>query len=1699
MKKNILFVVLIILLSVNCYSQFSKTHYIPPVSGSENVPAEEQYLYISTPSITPVDFTIKQLGGTTISGVVSRDIPYVYNIGFGTFTQMHVNEALINNVLNNKGFIVEAEDLVYVTARIICGNGNHAGQITSKGLAALGTRFRTGGFLNTLLPGYNGNNLTFISVLATENNTTVNFSDIPADAVLINDFLGTFPQPSIVLNAGESYVMAVKGPTAANRDALIGALVTSDKPIAVNCGSFGGTNGEMANLDAGFDQIVSAERTGAEYIFIKSTGMNNVERVLLIADEDNTDIFLNGSTTASYNLNAGEYIGLIGSDYNANGNLYITSSKNIYAYQSVGDDSQPNQANQVMFFVPPLSCQTPKVIDNIPFIEKIGARNFTGRVTITTEVGAILNFTIDGINYTQGSLPPGVISLGPTNVIGNTNYECYTITGLTGNISVFSSGQLYLTAYGTDGFATFGGYYSGFTFRPEIIFQPVDITQSNCIPNVQLEVNSLSGFDTYQWFFNDVAISGATLSTYSPTQPGNYKVRATLSACGINLFSDDIPVSTCPTDLDNDSVNDNIDLDSDNDGITNCNESFGNQVINLSNSSAGTINVSTYNNSFTGTVTTSTSASTTPFTSSADGSFISEVPAGKGNFVKYTMTFAQPMSVGLEYVTTAAASDLLNANAQYVVNSPINKTITVLNPSNQLLIDTNYDGIYESGVTEFSSFEIRFISNSTVPLPAGTGTFKFLTNLSSSISFTHKNLLDSDPNKVSLKFYAVCVPKDSDNDGVADQIDLDSDNDSILDFYESQGVNFVTLSNADTNNDGIDDIFGNGLTPANNDTDSVPNYLDLDSDNDGIFDIIESGSPGNSTNTNGDIVTGTFGANGLDNALETSIDSGIINYTLADSDNDGIFNYVELDSDNDGCIDIIEAGYTDANGDGIVGDENPPTFNTGAFLVGTVNSASGYGIPNGNYTIAAPITINTQPQDITTCELQNATFTIDTNPVNSYQWQLSTDGGTTFVDLVNNATYSGVTTVTLLVSGVTPSMNNYEYRVILNKNGNSCGLISNSGTLTTYALPVVTTPVTLVQCDDDTDGISTFNLTEKNTFISANYLVETFTYFTSSAGANTNDNAQLIANPLAYTSANATVWVRVQNGNGCFSVVQLNLVVSITQLPPTFSRSLFVCDDYIDATNDDRDGISAFNFSSVTTAIQAQLPTSTAYTIKYYRNEADALAEFDASGTSLAIIDTTNYRNIGYPNTQQIWVRVDSNLDNACYGLGPYLTLTVEALPTAYLVNATNTIRACDDNNDGIFGFDTSTLEATILNGQTNANVRYFDASGNPLPTPLPNPFVVNTATTITVRVVNNTTSVPTGACFDEETIQFIVDDLPQAFPIDTSLTTACDDEPNPIDQDGIYAFETSTFESLLLNGQTGMVVKYFDEAGNPLPSPLPNPFVTATQNVTVVIENTINPTCTATSVIPFIVNPVPNIELVGRELVCTNLPTFTTTFNAGILDGTSPSDYDFQWFYNGTPLLNQTNYSITVNTEGFYSVEVTNSNGCTRTKVIEVVASDIASIQNIEVVDLVDINTIEVIVTGSGDYVYSLDDEYSYQESNFFNNVPMGLHIVFIKDINGCGVVQKLVSVLGIPKYFTPNGDGIHDTWNIKGANSQFYPNTIIYIFDRFGKLLKQLKPFGPGWDGMYNGNLAPSDDYWFDIKFDDGRSAKGHFSLKR
>jgi gliding motility-associated-like protein len=1706
MKKNPLYSLFVLLFTLNCFSQFSKTHYIPPLSSSSNMTSESQYIYISTPNTSPVNFRIIEIGGNTILGTTSRNTPYVYDIGFGNDTQVHVDAGITSTVLNNKGYIVEADDLVYVSIRVTAGGGNQAGELVSKGLAALGLRFRVGALTNLLVQNYTDIHYTFVSVLATENNTTVNFSGMKVGVQLINSGTGSNPF-SVTLNRSESYVMAVQGPTDANRDGLIGSLVEADKPIALNCGSFGGSNA-IGNLDLGFDQIVPAERiSGSEYIFIKSTGVDEVEKVILIADEDGTNIALNGAAS-SITLSAGQYIELNGGDYTANGSLYISADKKIFAYQAVGDDGAIDQRNQELFFVPPLSCQTPRVIDNIPFIDYVGTRQFIGRVTMVTRTGSTLNFIIDGSNYTLTGLAAiGVFVNGPIPVIGNPNYETYVMTGVTGNVSVYSTSELYLAAYGSQDAATFGGYYSGFTFKPEISFNEVDPTQLGCIPNSILKVNTLSPFDVFQWYFNNTLIPGATNNTYQPLNtptglgPGYYYVSATIAGCTSPKDSDVIPVSSCPADTDNDAVNDNVDLDNDNDGITNCTESYGNQYFNLTNATAGNIAIGPYSNSYTGTITTAGTAtpSTTPIVGAADGNFVTEAAQGINNSATYTVSnFSSPMSISVEYASVANPADLFTSATEIRISCPVNKTLTVLNPSNQLLIDTNYDGIFESGITEYSSFEIRIRLNNAVALAAGSGNFSIRGNLINSIIITNINLSETSTSRATLRLVASCIPKDSDGDGISDQNDYDSDNDGIPDSVEAYGNNVPVFTHVDVNGDGVDDVFGSGVTPSDNDNDGVPNYLDLDSDNDGIHDLDESGFGMTDANSNGVIDGANFGANGLFNTLETAADSGIIKaiYVLADTDADGIYNYTELDSDNDLCNDVTEAGYLDSNSDGFLGGTVPPTVDAN----GLVTSGTGYANPNSDYITSAPITISTQPQNSTACELQSVTFTISTNPVNTYQWQVSTDNGVTWTLIFNNATYTGAGTSALTVSNVTPSMVGYLYRVFLNKTGNACGLYSSSAILTTYPLPVITTPITLKQCDDDTDGISNFNLTQKNDVISANYLVETFTYYTTLAGANTEDNAVLIANPIAYTSGNASIYAHVENSNGCFRVARIDLIVSVTQIPPNFViPNQYKCDDYIDAANDDRDGIASFDFSAITASLMAILPANV--TVKYYKTQADFLAETDITGNSLAIADITDYRNIGFPNMQTIWVRVDSTTDNSCFGFKTF-DVVVEALPTANPINPTNIIRHCDDDQDGIYGFDTSTIEAAILNGQTGVNVQYFSANGNPLPSPLPNPFPVNATETITIRVNNNATQTGGTPCYDEETLQFIVDDLPEAFPISAALTTTCDDETTPIDQDGMFDFDTSSFLNTIIGTQSGVNVYYYDQNNilipNTTPNQLPSPFTTGTQNVRVVVENPINTTCTAQIIIPFVVNPTPKIDLEESIIIC--LPNTEALIDAGILDGTPTGDYQFVWYTNNVP-NGITTPSLVVNTPNVYSVDVTNIYGCTKTRTITVTGSEIATIQSIDVVDLADINTITVITTGLGAYEFAIDDVNGpYQASNLFNNVPMGLHEIYVRDSNGCGSVGPIaVPVLGVPHYFTPNGDGYNDYWNVKGVSAQFNYASRILIFDRFGKLLKQIGTTGLGWDGTFNGHPMPADDYWYSIQFEDGRNVKGHFALKR
>lgn len=152
---------------------------------------------------------------------------------------------------------------------------------------------------------------------------------------------------------------------------------------------------------------------------------------------------------------------------------------------------------------------------------------------------------------------------------------------------------------------------------------------------------------------------------------------------------------------------------------------------------------------------------------------------------------------------------------------------------------------------------------------------------------------------------------------------------------------------------------------------------------------------------------------------------------------------------------------------------------------------------------------------------------------------------------------------------------------------------------------------------------------------------------------------------------------------------------------------------------------------------------------------------------------------------------------------------------------------------------------------------------------------------------------------------------------------------------------------------------------------------------------------------------------------------------------------------------------------------------------------------------DQTDPYNVEFIPDGDGNYEYAINGG-EFQDDPIFLDVPPGLNSVVINDKNGCGTSDPVpFLVVGYPKFFTPNGDGVHDSWNVYGIDQ--LSNPTVFIFDRYGKLLKQLDP-NLGWDGTFNGRDLPSSDYWFRLDYDRddsgvmvARSVRRHFSLVR
>ena len=232
------------------------------------------------------------------------------------------------------------------------------------------------------------------------------------------------------------------------------------------------------------------------------------------------------------------------------------------------------------------------------------------------------------------------------------------------------------------------------------------------------------------------------------------------------------------------------------------------------------------------------------------------------------------------------------------------------------------------------------------------------------------------------------------------------------------------------------------------------------------------------------------------------------------------------------------------------------------------------------------------------------------------------------------------------------------------------------------------------------------------------------------------------------------------------------------------------------------------------------------------------------------------------------------------------------------------------------------------------------------------------------------------------------------------------------------------------------------------------------------------------------------------------------------VITATDEAD-GYRWYKlddSGNETLLSTTAEVSIDEEGEYLYEAyinIEDSGrtfeCSSSKIFRVEISQKPEIDDVKVQIGANSVNFDVITAINGNYDYAIDNEDGpYQDSNRFTNISLQNHTIYVRDKDGCGIVERLVeldlTVNGFPNFFTPNGDGINDYWQfIPPVGTDKNNVSVIYIFDKFGALLAQVAPNTNGWNGNMNGRALPESNYWFKAIATNNKIIQGHFSLKR
>lgn len=475
-------------------------------------------------------------------------------------------------------------------------------------------------------------------------------------------------------------------------------------------------------------------------------------------------------------------------------------------------------------------------------------------------------------------------------------------------------------------------------------------------------------------------------------------------------------------------------------------------------------------------------------------------------------------------------------------------------------------------------------------------------------------------------------------------------------------------------------------------------------------------------------------------------------------------------------------------------------------------------------------------------------------------------------------------------------------------------------------------------------------------------------------------------------------------------------------------------------------------------------------TVSYTAGSASQNITLNGSGTASVTIP-----NVTTATTYTL-TGVTAAAPNGCTKtLTQSVTVSATALPTATI--SANPTSVCSGQSSLIH-----------FNGTPNAVVTYSDGIGN------------QTAT----LNGSGTASVGTGALTGAATYQLVSVSLAGCSrTLSNSVSVSINPTPNVVytgnlsycEGDAVAinlssAIAGTTFNwTVTQNGTSGAAAGTGNQIAQTL-ALLGATAGTATYTVTPTfngcVGNPINLTVT--------INPLPIPKIVDG-VICTT----GTSQTSYVLDtNLSATGHTFQWFFGGSSIPGASGNTYSATQVGTYTVIATSSAGCASLPVNAVVGQtprgESLVISQSEAFSDSPMVTVTVI-GGDGTFLYQLD-EGAWQTSNVFYNLLAGTHTIKVAD-EFCTDLSTTVTIIDYPKFFTPNGDGFNDTWNIKGVD-----NATITIFDRYGKLLKQISSEGLGWDGTYNGRLLPSTDYWFTIDYTQdeiSKTFKAHFAMKR